>query len=93
LMEKKNFIFLGTNIDWVNAFFISRKYIKKINLKIPQKKDLNIFTKSNIRESRDKKKNLNYLSGGDKIKVIWNCKIIDLSKKKIKPSLLKNLIK
>ena len=93
LMEKKNFIFLGTNIDRVNAFFISRKYIKKINLKIPQKKDLNIFTKSNIRESRDKKKNLNYLSGRDKIKVIGNCKIIDLSKKKIKPSLLKNLIK
>jgi hypothetical protein len=91
LMEKKNFVFVGTNLDRVNAFFVSKKYIKMINLRIPKKKNLKTFTYSNLRESRDKKNNLNYLSGNNKLKIIKNCKVIDLSKKKNKISLLKDL--
>jgi len=91
LMKKKNFTFLGTNIHRVNAFFVSKKYIKKIKLNIPKNKDLNKFVSSNIRESRSKKKELTYLSGKKKIEIIGNCKVIDVSSKKEKNLFLKDL--
>ena len=84
LMKKKNYVFLGTNLHSVNAFFVQKKYLKKINLKIPNSKSINRFSLSNIRESRDKKNNLSYLSGDEKINAIRNCKVVDLSSSKKK---------
>ena len=87
IMAKKNFYFIGTNSVRNNAFFISNecpidKYFK--NLKI---EDINYYVDSNIRESRDTKGNLNYLSGSKKLKEIYDCEVIDLSsdlKRKVK---------
>ena len=87
IMVKKNYYFIGTKIARNNAFFISNdypidKYFK--NLKI---EDINYYVDSNIRESRDTKGNLNYLSKGKKLKEIHNCEVYDLSRdieKKVK---------
>jgi len=92
LMKKKNYVFLGTNLHSINAFFVQKKYLKKINLKIPNSKSINRFSLSNIRESRDKKNNLNYLSGDEKINAIRNCKVVDLSSSKKKIVKLSKLI-
>ena len=81
IMKKKGFIFIGTNLHRVNAFFVSKKYINKIGLKIPKNKDLKKYADSNIRESRSKNNLLSYLSGKKKIQMIKDCEIIDLSKK------------
>ena len=81
IMKKKGFIFIGTNLHRVNAFFVSKKYINKIGLKIPKNKDLKKYVDSNIRESRSKNNLLSYLSGKKKIQIIKDCEIIDLSKK------------
>ena len=91
LMKKKGFVFIGTNLHRVNAFFVQKKFLKKINLNL-NSKSLKNNTDSNIRESRDKKNKLTYLTSKKKIKIIGNCKVIDVSKKKYKTQLLKDLI-
>ena len=91
LMKKKGFVFIGTNLHRVNAFFVQKKLLKKINLNL-NSKNLKNNTDSNIRESRDKKNKLTYLTSKKKIKIIGNCKVIDVSKKKYKTQLLKDLI-
>ena len=83
-MKKKNYVFLGTNLHSINAFFVQKKYLKKINLKIPSSRNINKFSISNIRESRNKKNKLNYLSGDEKINEIRNCNVVDLSSSKKK---------
>ena len=87
LMKSKDFIFIGTNLTRCNAFFMSKKYIDKVNLDIPDLSKLHEHTNSNIRESRDINGDLSYISGLDKIKIISDCEVIDLTdnkKKKIK---------
>ena len=92
LMRKKNFVFIGTNLENCNAFFISKKYIKKINLKIPKNNNLNYFSISNVRESRSKQNKLTYLSGQKKIKKIQNCTVVDLNNKKYQKIKIKELL-
>ena len=46
---------------------------------------------SNISESRNKKKELNYLKGASKLDEISNCEVIDLSKNKNKKVKLKSI--
>ena len=91
IMKKKGFIFIGTNLHRVNAFFVSKKYINKIGLKIPKNKDLKKYVDSNIRESRSKNNLLSYLSGKKKIQIIKDCEIIDLSKKTPKRLKIKDI--
>ena len=91
LMKKKNFVFIGTNLQRLNAFFVSKKYIKKINLNIPKTNDLAKFTDSNISESRSRNNSLTYLSGKKKIEKIYECKVIDVSKKILKEQKIKDL--
>ena len=40
---------------------------------------LEVYTDSNIRDSRDRNHNLNYLSGQNKIKEISDCEVINLA--------------
>ena len=91
IMKKKGFIFIGTNLHRVNAFFVSKKYINKIGLRIPNNKDLKKYADSNIRESRTKNNLLSYLSGKKKIQIIKDCEIIDLSKKTPKRLKIKDI--
>ena len=91
IMKKKGFIFIGTNLHRVNAFFVSKKYLNKIGLRIPKNKDLKKYVDSNIRESRSKNNLLSYLSGKKKIQMIKDCEIIDLSKKTPKRLKIKDI--
>tara|TARA_A100001011_G_C14280993_1_gene831600 strand:+ start:710 stop:1636 length:927 start_codon:yes stop_codon:yes gene_type:complete len=91
LMIKKKYVFLGTNIACNNAFFVSESEIKKININLPDIKDLEKFTRSNFTESRSVKGELNYLSGQDKLKEIENCEVIDLSTQNNNLVKLKNI--
>jgi len=91
LMKKKNFSFIGTNLTRCNAFFVQNDYIDLIKIKFPDLEDLSYHTNSNIRESRDKNGNLNYLSGSDRIKSIFECEVFDLNEHKINK--IQNLFK
>tara|TARA_Y100000741_G_scaffold363971_1_gene353556 strand:- start:1384 stop:2322 length:939 start_codon:yes stop_codon:yes gene_type:complete len=84
LLEKKNFVFVGSTISKINAFFISKNEIDKINLKLPNINDLSEFTNSNISESRDIKGQLNFLKGKNKLNEISKCEVIDLKDDKVK---------
>ena len=89
LMIKKKFKFVGTNLTRCNAFFVSEKYSDRISIKIPDPKNLLMHTNSNFRESRDESGKLNFKSGEDRIKEIYECEIFDLNDQKIKK--IKNL--
>ena len=92
LMDEKNFYFIGTNLQKMNAFFISKDFNKKEFFKEIQIKDLKNYTNSNIRDSRDKNFNLNFLSGDNKIKEIENCEVINLETDKNSLVKIKDLI-
>ena len=79
LMAKKNFYFIGTNSVKNNAFFVSKDYPKEEYFKNLEIENLTYYTDSNIRESRNTKGDLNYLSGKKKIKEIQDCEVIDVS--------------
>ena len=91
-MDKKNYYFLGTNLQKMNAFFISKDFTKKEFFSKIEIKDYSEYTNSNIRDGRDKENNLNYLSGADKIKEIENCEVINLKDNLNKVEKLKNLL-
>ena len=87
IMVKKNYYFIGTNSARNNAFFISNDYPMDKYFKNLKVEDIKYYVDSNIRESRDVKGNLNYLSKEKKIREIYDCEVIDLSsdiEKKVK---------
>ena len=79
LMNKRKYVFVGSNIACFNAFFVLESEVKKLNLNLPDKNDLSKYTTSFIRDSRSIENKLNYLSGKQKLKEIENCEVIDLS--------------
>ena len=90
LMIKKNFTFIGSDLTRCNAFFINNKFKKKFKLKFPRIDNLSSYTNSNIRESRNRKGKLSYLSGEDRINKIKNCRVFDLNRNKI--DIIKNIL-
>jgi hypothetical protein len=82
LMNKKKYVFVGSNIACFNAFFVLESEVKKLNLTLPDINDLTKYTTSYIRDSRSIDGKLNYLSGKQKLKEIENCEVIDLSNPK-----------
>jgi hypothetical protein len=79
LMNKKKYVFVGTNMACHNAFFVLESEVKKLSLTLPDESDLTKYTTSHICESRSIEGKLNYLSGKQKLKEIENCEVIDLS--------------
>ena len=79
LLDKKGYIFLGSSLSRVNAFFVLKKFRDKINLDLSNTNQLSKHVDSNVRDSRDKKNMLNYLGGKNRIKTIENCEVVDLS--------------
>ena len=92
LMVEKNYYFLGTNLQKMNAFFISNNLKKESFFPNINLRKLSYYSDSNIRDSRDRNYNLTYLSGSKKQKEIENCEVIDLSDGKNKKSKIKNLL-
>ncbi len=91
LMKQKNYVFLGTSLSKINAFFISKDELQKVKLNLPNENDLSEHVKSNIRESRSIDGKLSYLSGSDKIKAIEECEVINLREKNSKPIKIKDI--
>ena len=91
LMDKKGYYFIGSNIQKINAFFISKEFKKDIFFKNIKIKSLDKYTDSNIRDSRDSNNNLNYLSDDLKFKEIENCEVINLKDNKYELIKLKDL--
>ena len=88
LMKKKDYEFIGTNTQGMNAFFVSKKNFKYFENKIREKKIHFPLTK----EGRDENGKLNYKKFYENIKLIENEKILDLKNEQIKKiSDLKNL--
>jgi hypothetical protein len=92
LMKKKGYYFVGTNLQKINAFFISEKFNKEDFFEKIIIKDLKFYTDSNIRDSRDKKYNLNFLTGENKIKEIKDCEVINLENENYKLVKIKDLV-
>ena len=91
-MNEKGFVFVGTNEFNNNAFFIQKKYQNNLGVDLPETIDLRKYTISNIRESRDKNGILNYLNKEERLKVIENCEVIDLSNQKNEKTTIRNLL-
>ena len=78
IMKEKNFYFVGVNLMRNNAFFVSNKFPKDNYFKNLQIEELNKIEEANFQESRDKEGNLNFLSGNNRIKEIFDCEVINL---------------
>jgi len=76
LFNERDYIYLGSNSQNSNAFFVKKdianKYLGELIKNIP------MFEVSKIRESRDKNGNLNYLRGSERLNEIKNMKVINL---------------
>jgi len=92
LMDSKGYYFLGTNNQRINAFFILKEFEKNKFFKNIEIKKLEKYTDSNIRDSRDKNYNLNYLSGKKKLLEIEDCEVINLKDNKNELVRLKDLM-
>ncbi len=80
LSKKKGYEFIGTNANGINAYFVKKKYLAKLNKKIKLKKKYS----SIIKESRDLDGTKSFISGTDRYALIKNIKVLDLKDKKIK---------
>ncbi len=90
LMDRKGYYLLGVNRLRNNAFFINKEFSKDLFFPNISELDLCELTNANFSESRNKSKNLSYLSNKDQINEIIDCEVVNLkNNKKIK---LKNLI-
>jgi hypothetical protein len=92
LMEEKNYYFLGTNLQKNNAFFISNNLKKESFFPNINLQKLSYYSDSNIRDSRDRNYNLNYLRGNKKLKEIEECKVINLAGNKNIVTKIKDLL-
>lgn len=78
LSNLKNYKFIGTNSNGVNAFFVKNKYFKIISKKIKKK----IGFVSLIRESRNKIGNKTHVSDEKRISIIKNKSIHNIKNNK-----------
>ena len=92
LMDQKGYYFIGANLQKINAFFILKEFKKEDFFKNIKIKSLDHYTNSNIRDSRDKNNNLNYLSGDKKFKEIEECEVINVKDNKRELVKLKDLM-
>lgn len=80
LASKKGYIFVGSNKAGSNAFFVRKDVAGNL-----QPVDCETgYVASKVRESRDEKGNLTFLSGRDRIKIINNMKVIDVITNQVK---------
>ena len=81
LMRKKNFTFIGTNRLNCNAFFVSNNLVKKLEINIPDIKDLSKYTDVNFKVLKTfNKQYANYLDVKDEVN---DLQVFDLSKNKL----------
>ena len=92
IMKFKGYYFIGTNLQKMNAFFISEEYKKNQYFDKLNTEELKYYTDSNIRDSRDKNYKLNFLSGTKKLKEIKDCEVVNLDNSKKELVRIKDLL-
>jgi hypothetical protein len=75
LANKKGYSLVGTNSSGCNAFFVRNDLL---NEKVKVMTAEQAFLPSNIRQSRDKRGNLSYLAGGDRLKEIRGLAVVNV---------------
>jgi hypothetical protein len=79
LARKKGYEFIGSNSAGNNAYFIKKNKIKDVK---PLSLDKG-YVESKIRESRDEKGQLNFISGRNRIKIIQNMDVVDVERNEV----------
>jgi hypothetical protein len=77
LLINKGFIFIGTNRVGNNAFFVKNNLLHNFKIAIPS--DLEKYVDWRIRESREESGRLSFLSGKDRLEVIKELPLIELT--------------
>ena len=91
LLDRKGFIFLGTNLFKNNAFFVNSDFKDNLFLEIPNNNELNSFTNASFRESRDINNKLNFIDPKDILNEIKKSKVVDLSSSENKVKKIEDL--
>ncbi len=76
-MQKKGFVFCGSNLAGNNAFFIREELGKKLNLDMPSSTNLIANVDWRVREARDENGKLNFLFGKNRISLIKSLKVVE----------------
>ena len=92
LLDRKGFIFLGTNLFKNNAFFVNSDFKDNLFLEIPNNNELNSFTNASFRESRDINDKLNFIDPKNILNEIKECKVVDLSSSENKVKKIEDLL-
>jgi len=92
LMDKKGYDFIGTNKLNFNAFFITKNLSEKFIKLRNNLKDMASYTSIKIRDSKDVNGKLNFLNQIDRLKLIEDKEIIDVSNSKHKKFKIKEII-
>ena len=93
LLDRKGFVFLGTNLFKNNAFFVNSDFKDNLFLEIPNNNELNSFTNASFRESRDINNKLNFIDPKDILNEIKKCEVVDLSNNEHKVKKIENLLR
>jgi hypothetical protein len=78
LLNRKGFDFVGTNRVGNNAFFVAKNYTHQINLVIPDVSDLSEYVDWRVRESRNEKGELTFLSKEEGFRLISHLPLLEV---------------
>ena len=92
LLDRKGFVFLGTNLFKNNAFFVNSDFKDNLFLEIPNNNELNSFTNASFRESRDINDKLTFIDPKNILNEIKKCKVVDLSSSENKVKKIEDLL-
>jgi hypothetical protein len=79
LLSERGFSFMGSNRAGSNAFFVRSCHIDSYPLELPSTGNLMCFTDWRARESRDRSGNLDFLSGNDRVAVMGELPLINVT--------------
>ena len=78
LFSRKGFDFVGTNRVGNNAFFVAKKYTNQLNLVIPDISNLTRYVDWRVRESRNEKGELTFLSKEEGSRLISHLPLLEV---------------
>jgi hypothetical protein len=78
LFSRKGFDFVGTNRVGNNAFFVAQKYTNQLNLVIPDISNLTRYVDWRVRESRNEKGELTFLSKEEGSRLISHLPLLEV---------------
>jgi hypothetical protein len=77
LFSRSDLLLVGVNRVGNNAFFVPKDRLPEIPLSLVQPKDYQLFTDWRVRESRNEKRRLSFVSGRERIDLIGGLPVIN----------------